>query len=175
MDFTRESEEVYRSSRSVTVVTQEDVVFLKMQAAANTRGRVRLCAHPDSEDRLHEMLIVHSGAAYVPPHRHANKSESFHIIEGLLTVFIFDENGVVQEVIPMGELGSGRAFFYRLSSNIYHTIWPESEFVVFHEVTNGPFDRRESMNASWAPSDDDVQGQERFIKKLLSSMKQGEL
>lgn len=173
MNFTRENEEVYRSSGPVTVVTQKDVAFLKGQAAANSRGRVRLCAHPDSEDRLHEMLIVHTQAAYVPPHKHLNKSESFHIIEGLLTVFIFDEKGIVQEVIPMGVLESGRVFYYRLSSNIYHTIWPESEFVVFHEVTNGPFNREESMNAPWAPSEEDKKGQEQFIKKLLASMKQG--
>lgn len=173
MNFTRENEEVYRSSGPVTVVTREDIVFLKQQAAVNRRGRVRLCAHPNSEDRLHEMLIVHSRSAYVPPHRHMNKSESFHLIEGLLTVFIFDEDGKIKEVIPMGDPGSGRAFYYRLSSNRYHTIWPESEYVVFHEVTNGPFDRKESMSAPWAPAEDDKQGQERFIKTLLSSITRG--
>jgi cupin fold WbuC family metalloprotein len=174
MNFTRESEEVYRSAGPVTVVTREDIVFLKKQAAANRRGRVRLCAHPNSEDQLHEMLIVHSRSPYVPPHRHLNKSESFHIIEGLLTVFIFGEDGTVQKMIPMGDAGSGKAFYYRLSSNLYHTIWLESDFVVFHEVTNGPFDPKESVNAPWAPAEDDLQGRDLFIKVLLSSMTQEE-
>jgi cupin fold WbuC family metalloprotein len=171
MDFIRETDEVYRSRGPITQVTADDIAFLKTRAASNPRRRVRLCAHQDSEDRLHEMLIVHAQAAYVPPHKHLNKSESFHIIEGLLTVFLFSDEGVVVKVIPMGGIGSGRVFYYRLSASFYHTVWPESEFVVFHEVTNGPFDRKDTINASWAPAEDDLAGQPRFTGSLLQTIK----
>jgi cupin fold WbuC family metalloprotein len=166
MDFIRETDEVYRSRGSITQVTADDIAFLRNRAASNTRRRVRLCVHPDSEDRLHEMLIVHAQAAYVPPHKHQNKSESFHIIEGLLTVFLFSDEGAVVKVIPMGEIGLGRAFYYRLSASTYHTVWPESEFVVFHEVTNGPFDRKDTITAPWAPAEDDLQSQNGFTQGL---------
>lgn len=171
MDFIKETDEVYRSRGSITLVTADNIAFLKSRAASNPRRRVRLCAHPDSEDRLHEMLIVHAQAAYVPPHKHLNKSESFHIIEGLLTVFLFNDEGVVEKVIPMGEIGSGRVFYYRLSTSFYHTVWPESEFVVFHEVTNGPFERKDTINASWAPAEDALAGQPGFTESLLQTMK----
>jgi cupin fold WbuC family metalloprotein len=165
-NFIKESDEVYRTAGDITKVSSREIAFLKSVAALNERKRVRLCAHPDSSDRIHEMLIVHAKAAYVPPHKHINKSESFHIIEGLLKVFLFDEDGVVVDTIEMGEPISGRPFFYRLSSFRYHSVLPESEFVVFHEVTNGPFDRKDMVIAPWAPAEDDLEGQNKFLMSL---------
>ncbi len=173
MDFTRETEEVYRSQGPIACVTDADVSFLKTRAAVNARRRVRLCAHPDSSAPLHEMIIVHAQASYVPPHKHLGKSESFHIIEGLLTVVLFREDGTVDRVIPMGDVASGRVFYYRLSASVYHTIVPESGFVVFHEVTNGPFDRKETITAPWAPAEDDLDGQPRFTEGLSRTIKEG--
>ena len=170
MNFIKESDEVYRTHGTLAKVAGDDVVFLKAQAAKNERRRVRLCAHPDNADLLHEMLIIHVQNTYVAPHKHVNKSESFHIIEGALSVFLFDDQGRVKETIRMGEVGSGRVFYYRLSSSLYHSVMPESEFVVFHEVTNGPFDRRDMIVAPWAPSEDDRDARERFRDFLLNTI-----
>lgn len=170
MNFIRESEEVYRTDGPVTRVTGDDILFLKAQAAKNERRRVRLCAHPGNADPLHEMLIIHARKTYVPPHKHVNKSESFHIVEGALSVFLFDDEGRILETIRMGEVASGRVFYYRLSSSIYHSVLPESEFVVFHEVTNGPFDRQDMIIAPWAPADEDYGAQERFTDSLLNNI-----
>ena len=166
MNFTKENDEVYRTDGPLAKVTGDDVIFLKEQAAKNERSRVRLCAHPGNDDLLHEMLIIHVQNTYVAPHKHVNKSESFHIIEGTLSVFLFDDDGKVTETIRMGEVNSGRVFYYRLSSSIYHSILPESEFVVFHEVTNGPFNRQDMIIAPWAPEEDDCEAMESFKTRL---------
>ena len=171
MNFTKENDEVYRTYGTLAKVTGDDVVFLKAQAAKNKRRRVRLCAHPGNADLLHEMLIIHVQNTYVAPHKHVNKSESFHIIEGALSVFLFDDDGRVIETIRMGEVTSSRVFYYRLSSSIYHSVLPESEFVVFHEVTNGPFDRRDMVIAPWAPVEDDETAQVQFAQFLLNNVK----
>ena len=170
MNFTKESDEVYRTHGTLAKVTEDDVIYLKAQAAKNERRRVRLCAHPDNTDLLHEMLIIHVQNTYVAPHKHINKSESFHIIEGTLRVFLFDDDGKVTETIRMGEAKSGRVFYYRLSSSIYHSILPESEFVVFHEVTNGPFDRQDMIIAPWAPEEDDHRVIEPFKNMLMNTI-----
>ena len=167
MNFISETDEVYRTCGIIAKVTEDDIFFLKEQAAKNERKRVRLCTHPGDADLLHEMLIIHARNTYVPPHKHINKSESFHIIEGSLSVFIFDENGTVVETISMGEAKSGRVFYYRLSESLYHSVLPESEFVVFHEVTNGPFNRQDMIIAPWAPADDDFVSQASFTDILL--------
>jgi cupin fold WbuC family metalloprotein len=171
MNFIKESDEVYRTHGKLTKVSGDDVVFLKAQAAKNERRRVRLCAHPDNADLLHEMLIIHVQNTYVAPHKHVNKSESFHIIEGALNVFLFDDDGRVIETIRMGEITSSRVFYYRLSSSVYHSVLPESEFVVFHEVTNGPFDRNDTVVAPWAPKADDENAQLKFVQFLLNNIK----
>jgi len=160
------SEEVLYATEPITVVGPELIARLKAQAAANRRRRARLCAHLDDTDRVHEMLIVHARGAYVPPHKHLDKSESFHLIEGRLEVVVFGDQGRISRVVPLGEPASGLAFYYRLSAALFHTVLPRSDWVVFHETTRGPFNRAETVFAPWAPGEDDAEGQSVFLQRL---------
>jgi cupin fold WbuC family metalloprotein len=146
-------------------VRAADVAFLAERARQNARRRARLCAHPDARDRLHEMLIVLDRETYIRPHRHAGKSESFHIIEGELDVVIFHDDGSVREVVRMGPFGSGRAFYYRLMENCFHTVLICSPFALFHETTNGPFNRSDTEFAPWSPAEGELQAAE-FMEKM---------
>src|SRR5262249_51267108 len=110
----------------VVSVMRADVEQVRALAAASPRRRARLCAHPPAADPLHEMLIVLRRGSYVRPHRHRGKSESFHVVEGALTVAVFDDDGSVREAIRLGEYGSGRPFFFRLGEPAYHTVLVES-------------------------------------------------
>lgn len=168
MTFARRSSEVYYTTSDITTVSAQDIAFLKARAAENPRRRVRLCAHRDVSDPLHEMLIVHMHGHYARPHKHISKSESFHMIEGRLKVFLFDDDGRRTGVIDMSESTGGGALFYRLASSIFHSVFAETEFIVFHEVTNGPFDPRDTMWAPWAPAEADLAGQAVFLASLAS-------
>jgi cupin fold WbuC family metalloprotein len=160
------SAEVFLVEPPIGKIGENELALLKSTAMANPRHRARICAHPDSEDRLHEMVIAHAGRPYVRPHRHPNKSESFHMIEGRLTVVLLDDNGKVVDRVPMGPPGSGRVLFYRLSACVYHTVLFEDDIAVFHEVTNGPFVPGDAEFAPWGPLDDDIAGQRRFLAGL---------
>ena len=81
MDARRINDEVYVSDGPIVKVSRDDVEELKRLAGRTPRQRVRLCAHHRAEDALHEMLIVLGRGTYVRPHRHVNKTESFHVIE----------------------------------------------------------------------------------------------
>ena len=99
------------------------IVMLKEKGLMNKRQRSRLCAHNEVGDTLHEMLIIHTKDTYVRPHKHLNKSESFHIVEGSLNVILFDEEGQITDVIQMGNYLSGNFFYYRLFLMIHlHSI-----------------------------------------------------
>jgi cupin fold WbuC family metalloprotein len=164
-----ETPEVLYSTDPLTRIDRADVEELKKMCAATPRRRLRICAHPSSDDALHEMLIVMGRENYFPPHRHPGKSESFHVVDGLLTVFIFEENGNVHDRIAMGQVDSGRPFFYRLSSVLFHMPVIESEFVLFHEVTNGPFRQGETEFAPWAPSSNaEAPEIEKFLETLTA-------
>lgn len=64
-NFIKESDEVYRTAGDITKVSSREIAFLKSVAALNERKRVRLCAHPDSNDRIHEMLILARYAIFI--------------------------------------------------------------------------------------------------------------
>lgn len=168
-NFLRVAPEVFYAQGGVVCVGPKELDYLKAVALENPRKRCRICAHPSAEDQLHEMLIVHMGGLYVRPHRHPGKSESFHIIEGCLTVVLFDDAGQEVARVPMGPVSSGRTCFYRLQDCLYHTVLLEDEIVVFHEVTNGPFVLGETEFAPWAPADDDDVGQAEFMLKMMRS------
>jgi cupin fold WbuC family metalloprotein len=160
------SPEVLYSDAVITATNRSDIDLFKQMSSHNPRKRIRLCAHGDPDDRLHEMLIVHDRSAYVRPHKHPGKSESTHIIEGLVDVVMFDDEGRIKGVIRMGDYASGRTFYYRMAAPIFHTLIIRSDILVFHEITNGPFDRRDTVFAPWAPDDGDVNSVSNFMADL---------
>jgi cupin fold WbuC family metalloprotein len=147
-------------------IGKNEIQDLKKSSVAPTS--VRICLHDSPEAALHEMLIVHQKDAYVKPHKHLNKSESFHVIEGEMDVFIFDGAGKVIQKIQMGDYNSGKSFCYRLSTSEYHTVLPKTKYVVFHEVTNGPFRRDDTIFGEWAPGE----GEGKAVNSFIMSLKQ---
>jgi len=49
---------------------------------------------------------------------------------------------------------------------VFHTLIIRSDVLVFHETTNGPFDRKDTVFAPWAPEDDDVDSVSIFMADL---------
>ncbi len=165
MKWVKENQEVYRADSPIVTIDNEDLVFLKKEVLETPNKRIRICAHENSSDHLHEMLIVMVKGSYVRPHKHIDKSESFHIIEGALGVIIFDDEGEILKVIPMGDISSGKIFFYRLSSTHYHSLILRTDFVIFHETTKGPFFKEETLWAPWSPAVGDP-AEKLFLKDL---------
>jgi cupin fold WbuC family metalloprotein len=166
----KQNDEVIYTEDQVVQVKSSDIQWLKKQAEDNLRKRARLCTHTNTEDLLHEMFIVHANDTYIRPHKHPSKSESFHVIEGMVDVVLFDENGMISGVIRMGEYSSGRTFYYRVSDLFYHTLLIRSDVLVFHEITNGPFDRADTIFAGWAPEESDKKSCAAFMSELSSKI-----
>src|SRR5882762_1182120 len=143
--------EVYVADSTIVKVSSDDIAFLKEKVRTTPRGRVRLCAHPGNEDLLHEMFIVLAADTYIRPHKHFGKSESFHLLEGTAEVVVFDDSGEIREIIEVGNFGSGRKFFYRMSAPYYHTVLIRTGPLVLHETTNGPFHPGDAQFAPWSP------------------------
>ncbi len=165
------SDEVLYPDEEIVRIDADFIEALEKMADANARERARLCAHRSEKDAVHEMIIVHKAGTYVRPHKHLDKSESFHFIKGRADVVIFDDAGEIQQIVPMGELGSGLCVYYRLDSPLYHSLLIRSEYAVFHEVTRGPFNRAETVFPDWAPEDGEVPACRDFINKLVARLK----
>ena len=141
---------------------------MKKLAMLNKRLRIRLCTHVSPNDKLHEMFIIHAKDCYVRPHKHIGRVESMAIIEGEADLVLFDEDGIIKQVISMGEISSGKKFYYRLSEPVYHTLLIRTDFLVFHEITEGPFSRENSFFPEWAPEEYDTDFIEHIESRINS-------
>lgn len=163
------NESVYYAEADISNLKAEDIGFLKLKAKGNKNRSVRLCMHKDIRDRIHEMLIVHARDKYVRPHKHLNKAESLFVVEGAADAIFYDEDESIVEVIPLGDYSSGKRFYYRVWRPIYHNLIIKTDYFVFHEVTEGPFDRSKTVFAPWSPQEDDISGIMRFTESVTKT------
>lgn len=166
MNLRKINNEVFVAEDTIVKVGAKELTFLKDQARASGRKRARICAHKSNDDALHEMLIAISADSYIHPHKHLGKSESLHIVEGVADVVVFDDRGEIVEIIALGDALSGRNFFYRLSDSTFHTLLIRTDYLVVHEVTNGPFLPNRTVLADFAPQESQWAQAVQYMNKL---------
>ncbi len=149
-DLIRINDEVWVAPAPVVQLGAPMLDFIAQQARSNQRGRARICIHKHATNPIHEMMIALRSNTYVQPHRHAHKTESFHLVSGIGDVVIFHEDGTIRNVI---RLSKDDHFYYRLENPYYHTVCIRSELLIIHEVTAGPFHPSETEFASFAPAE----------------------
>lgn len=159
------SNEVIFNTEDIFVLDEQLISYLKERAQNNARKTARICIHKSADEQLHQMIIVHCKGNYVRPHRHPLKTESFHLIQGALLLATFNESGKVINRIVLEENGDKYTLVARIEKNIYHTVFPLTEVVVFHEITNGPFTGiGDSEFPEWAPVTGDNAGTRDFLR-----------
>jgi cupin fold WbuC family metalloprotein len=158
---------VYLATDLVVKIDCADVKALIETAGNLARRRARICSQRSNETPIHEMIIALGRETYVRPHMHPKKTESFHVIEGLCDVVLFNGDGFIREVIRLGDYKSGRIFFYRIADPIFHTLVIRSPFFVIHETTNGPFLAEETVVATWAPAESDAPAAKSYMEDLV--------
>ncbi len=158
------------NQEEILAVTPETVLHLKEQALRSPLKRFRLCMHHTNQDQTHEMLIVFHHDSFMPPHRHPRgKSESYHIVEGEMAVYFFDDSGNVIKVIEMAGGARGKPFLYRLSGSIWHMPVPKSQWIVYHETYSGPFEKKNDvLFPEWGPDENNPLETDRFLKDCIN-------
>jgi len=154
MNLIKKSEEVYLAPGPIASIGYLELKFLRREVAENPKGRVRINLHAENTDGLHEMFIAIRSDSYIRPHKHPNKSESFHVVDGEVDLVIFENDGRIKEIIPLAARGGTKAFYYRMSKPFFHTLVIRSKMLVVHEITNGPFLHDGAVVAGFAPSED---------------------
>ena len=162
----RISEEVITACISNVDVSYKTIRDLVEISKTTSRGRLRLCAHETVNESVHEMFIVHPKGAYIPPHKHLEKSESILVLDGEVEYFTFSDDGVVNQRISMGDYRSGKSFFFRLQKPLFHSMLILSETLTFLEITKGPFNPTDTVEAGWAPNKNSDPQVSLFLKNL---------
>jgi len=145
--------EIFRDCGSIVEIGPDWLARLKASAIESPRGRSRVCVHVDDSATVQEMILAVRRDVLFRPHRHPNKTESFHMIEGALDIIVFDEGGRPIRAIQLAAIGGDKPFYYRLNEALYHTILPRTPLVVFHETTTGPLSKNDAEFADWAPQE----------------------
>ncbi|EJO77751.1 WbuC family cupin fold metalloprotein [Leptospira interrogans] len=173
IDFTLQekyNEEVYHSSNSIIDLDREDVNQLILLASSTKRTRVRFCSHNNSSEALHEMFIVHSKDTYVRPHKHLNKPESMLVLEGKAQYITFYDDGQIENCIQMGTFQSGDIFYHSIKESKFHSLLIQSGWLVFLEITKGPFFKADTQYAPWSPEESDIFEVSKFMRKVQEKL-----
>lgn len=146
-----------------------DRTLLQLQrrlAEAAGKVNVRLCMHGAPSDDFHDMLILEwPGSRYYRPHRHLEKGETIHLIEGRAAALVFDDSGALAQVHC---LGVDNDLVVRIAPGHWHVLMPLSAPVIYHESKKGPFVRDEDSHYPvWAPDGADAQEARRYHEQLL--------
>ena len=135
------------------------------QAATSTRTRMNYNFH-QLEDRVQRFLNAIEPGSYVQPHRHKEplRDESFVILRGRGSVFIFDDQGNIQDCIILNsEAGS---LGIDIPGGVFHSILSLEKGSVFFEVKPGPYIPIADKDfASWAPKENTAEAI-LFLKNL---------
>jgi cupin fold WbuC family metalloprotein len=160
------SPDVFSKEGPITTIGIEDIEMLRKAVGKVAKRRVRINIHPSTDDLLHEMIIAISPSSYICPHKHPGKSEAFHIIEGEVDVVVFNDDGEIARVISLAARGGRHPFYYRMSTAHFHALIVRSDFLVVHEITNGPFRPTDTVYASFAPDELDAHAAKIFQSEL---------
>jgi len=166
IDLKKINNEVFYSKNKVEFINSNHINFLKKNVKFARRKRARICMHKNDKSKLHEMIIILSKDTYIRPHKHIDKSESLHVIEGSADVIFFDNKGIILKKERLGGSQKNANFFYRVSSSIFHTFKIRSKFFIFHESTEGPFIKNKTKYADWSPNENDVFEAKKFMKSI---------
>lgn len=149
-------------------INQKTIEDIKHRALLSPRKRYRLCMHSSTEHQTQEMLIVFHNDTFMPPHRHPKtKSESYHIVDGAMTVCFFNDDGNLIRTVEMEKSGGKKTFLYRLSNNEWHMPVATSEWLVYHETYSGPFRKDIDVEfPKWAPLENDKEQVKHFLARL---------
>ncbi len=152
----------YFCLRKPVAVTRELISELVAKGKGTGQG-IRLCLHEGPDALLHDMIVVQYGGQYFRPHKHLEKSESYHMIEGEMGIFIFDDEG---KAVDACRMNTSNTTVYGVGTGMYHTNFPLTEVAVYHESRPGPFVSGDSVFASWAPDGNDEAEAGRFVAEL---------
>ena len=154
---------------------KDEIDNLKEKTKNSPRNRFRICLHNDPIHLTQEMIMCFYGFSYFQPHKHEkHKSESYHMIEGALDLYLLDDNGKIINVIKLAssdnDYNEKRQKIYRLSSPIYHLMIPLTKWTIFHEISTGPYEKNNATYAPFAPTDNAEKDEiKRYLNKLIGN------
>lgn len=143
----RTSTEVFHANEWGVSWDGEIIEELKQVALSSARSRSRLCLHPNPSEVHQEMLIVMARSAVELPQRRTLGFDTKVAIEGKASLRYYSPAGELTRSVG---LGGDDSIYVHTASSEYHSLLVESDWFVFLEILEGPFDSSTTEFAPWA-------------------------
>jgi cupin fold WbuC family metalloprotein len=158
------------NSLDIITINEEMIDQTIKEARKTPNGCFRICLHSSINSPIQQMVIAFTRKTYFPPHRHPNKTESYHILSGRVVVVFFSDEGDIVHSFIMDKDDKKSVQIYRQNGCYWHTIVVLSDFAVIHEIVNGPYIKIENEYVGWAPSEEDNDAKDAFRKKVIATL-----
>ena len=138
--------------------------FLKNYSKKNNDCDVRICVHENPNSIHHDMLLYQKKGNFYAPHKHTHCGDTYHVIEGRLACFLFDNSGKILYscIVKKNEI-------FKTPKKVYHVTSPITD-VIYHESKTGKFNpNTNSIFPRWAPKN--KKEIEKFKSKLFKRLK----
>lgn len=139
---------------------------LLVKAENSERRRAHFNVHENYDEPVQRLYAGMMPDSYVRPHRHTDPSkwEFFMVVQGSITLLLFDETATVTDRIAL--TAGGDCFSVQIPPGTWHATCC-NEPVVFFEVKQGPYRVEEDKNfADWAPDEGEPE-----VSAFLSTLK----
>jgi len=126
-----------------------DIATLVEAAATSNKKISRICLHEQTSVSPQEMMICHLQGSTDWPHRNNGNRITLTIVEGTMSIVVFDDHGNVNQVFRL-DRESG-IISLQLEGHQYLSCIAESEYAILHEVIYGPWDeQKKDFYPGWA-------------------------
>ena len=128
---------------------------------------LRICLHKDIKAKHHDMIILQQKKNFFLPHKHSSKGETYNILYGSMVCILFKNNGNIKKTILLK-----KKEIFRTPINIYHTMFPISNFVIFHESKIGQMLKKgDSLFPKWNKKFSSKKEISKFKNKIYRTLK----
>lgn len=148
------------------LITEELLDAVTSQAKESPRLRMNYNLHASMDAPIHRLLNALEPETYLPPHRHADKEETYLVLRGSLMAFFYDDAGNVTEKVRLNPL-EGK-YGLEIPPKTWHSIVVLESGTVIFEIKKGPYQPLPPEDlAPWAPQASDKEEVKAFMRRML--------
>ena len=144
-DLIKENEEVYYLKKK-NLNFNDAFSFLINKSKSNKRKTSRICLHKNKKSKIHQMLICHHKSFNILPHCHLSKEETCVVLKGRMKLFFNEKNGNIKKT---SILNSNNLNLIKIDKKLFHSMTVLSNYVIFLEITKGPFRKSDTIYPKW--------------------------
>jgi len=148
------------------LISEELLDGVTREAQENPRLRMNYNLHESLDAPIHRLLNALEPGTYLPPHRHADKEETYVVLRGSLLTFFYDDLGNITEKVCLNP--SAGIYGVEIPLGTWHSIIALEAGTVIFEIKSGPYKPLPPEDiALWAPAPSDLEGAAIFMKRML--------